>query len=101
MLSLFQVADTFEIISKSDLRQLLLLVTKESHFLFNKTLYKQVDGVAMGSQFWPTLATAFLAFHEKQLLKDCPIEFKPVYYNYIDIFVLLKSPEHLTQFKAS
>ena len=98
---LFNNVDTFEGFNKSELKKLLTLATKESHFLFNNTLYKQVDGVAMGSPLGPTLANAFLAFHEKQWLKDCPKEFKPVYYRrYVDdIFVLFKSHDHLLHFR--
>ena len=69
--------DTFEGLNKNAFRQLLYLATKESYLLFNETLKKQVDGVALGSLLERTLADAFLACHEKQWLKDCPIEFKP------------------------
>ena len=41
------------------------LATKESYFIFNETLYKQVNGVAMGSSLGSTLANAFLCFYEK------------------------------------
>ena len=41
--SLFQDANTFDGFSKNELRQLLHLVTKESHFLSSDTLHKQVD----------------------------------------------------------
>ena len=49
--------------------------TKET---FNETLYKQVDGVAMGSPLGATLANTFSAFHEKQWLKDSSLEFNPI-----------------------
>ena len=45
-------------------KEILSLAAKDSHFIFDGTLYKQVDGVAMGS-FGPTLAKAFLFYHEK------------------------------------
>ena len=38
----------------------LTLVTKESNFLFDRELYRQVDGVAMGSPLGPTLTNIFL-----------------------------------------
>ena len=77
------------------------LATKESYFLFNELLYKQIDGVAMGSPLGPTLANAFLCFYEKKWLEKCPGEFKPVYYRrYVDdIFVLFKSQDHLVKFR--
>lgn len=55
----------------------------------------------MGSKFGPSLVNAFLAFRKKQLLKDCSIEFKELYYRLIvvDIFVLLKLTDHLLHFE--
>ena len=43
----------------------------------------------------------FLCFHEQIWLNECPDEFKPVCYRrYVnDIFVLLRSPDHLEKFK--
>ena len=46
----------FQILVKPVLKKLLWLTTKESFFIFNKTFYKQSDGVAMGSRLVPTLA---------------------------------------------
>ena len=55
----------------------------------------------MGSSLGPTLANAFLCFHEQIWLNECPDEFKPAYYRrYVDdIFVLFRSPDHLEKFK--
>ena len=55
----------------------------------------------MGSPLGPTLANAFLCFHEQIWLNECPDEFKPVYYRrYVDdIFVLFRSPDHLEKFR--
>ena len=57
----------------------------------------------MGSPLGPTLANAFLCFHEQIWLNECPDEFKPAYYRrYVDdIFVLFRSPDHLEKFKNS
>ena len=52
-------------LSKIEFKELLSLATKESYFIFNGQLYKQVDGVAMGSPSGPTLANAFLVHFEK------------------------------------
>ena len=43
-----------------------------SHFIFNGLFYKQIDGVAMGSPLRPSLADAFLSYHEKNWLNNCP-----------------------------
>ena len=54
-------------------------------------MYKQADGVAMGSPLGPTLAKTFLCFYEKQWLEQCHDEFKSVYYRFVDdIFVLFR-----------
>ena len=66
----------------------------------DETLYKQIDGVAMGSPLGPTLANASLVYHEKNWLEHCPVEYRPLYYRrYVDdIFVLFNSAEHLKRF---
>ena len=63
-------------LSKKDLFKLLETATSESSFIFDYLLYKQVDGVAMGSPLGPTLANAFLCHYEKEWLDNCPIHFK-------------------------
>ena len=77
------------------------LATKESYFIFNGQLYRQVDGVAMVSPLGPTLANAFLVHFEKNWLQNCPSDFKAHYYRrYVDdIFVLFTSPKHLGAFR--
>ena len=87
-------------LSKSELYYLLKLATSESSFIFDNILYKQIDGVAMGSPLGPSLANAFLCHYEKLWLDSCPLEFKPVVYRrYVDdIFVLFKSKDHLLLF---
>ena len=65
-------------------------------------LYKQIDGVAMGSPLGPSLANAFLAHHEQNWLESCTLEYRPSYYwRYVDdIFVLFKSSDHLKRFQS-
>ena len=68
---------------------------------FDGKIYKQTDGVAMGSPLGPSLANAFLRFHEQIIwLNDYPEDYKPVYYRrYVDdIFALILSPDHLEKF---
>ena len=98
---LFANTDTVDGFTKSHLKQLLCLATKESYFIFNGLLYKQTDGVAMGSPLGPSLANAFLSYHEKNWLNSCPQGFKPAFYRrYVDnIFVLFKSNDHLKYFQ--
>ena len=98
---LFENTDTIESFTKSELKQLLCLATKESYFIFNGLLYKQIDGVAMGSPLGPSLANAFLSYHEKNWLNNCLQGFKPVFYQHDvdDIFILFKSNDHLKYFQ--
>ena len=98
---LFENTDTVEGFIKSELKQLLCLDKKESYFIFNSLLYKQIDGVAMGSPLGPSLANAFLSYHEKNWLNNCPQGFKPAFYRrYVDdIFKLFKSNDHLKYFQ--
>ena len=57
---------------KKEFVSLLELATKESIFMFNNSLYSQIDGVAMGSPLGPTLANVFMCFHESIWLSQCP-----------------------------
>ena len=83
------------------LKKLLRAALQNNFFNFEGKIYKQIDGVAMGSPLGATLANAFLCFHEQVWLKKCPDQFKPVYYKRYadDIFVLFRSPDHLEKFK--
>ena len=52
-------------LSRKDLYELLKLATTESSFIFDNKLYKQIDGVAMGSPLGPTLFTTFSVVMKK------------------------------------
>ena len=67
-------------LSRKDLYELLKLAATESSFIFDNKLYKQIDGVAMGSPLGPTLANAFLCHYEKIWLNECLSQFKPAVY---------------------
>ena len=88
-------------IPKHNFRNLLNIATKETFFMFNNKYYKQVDGVAMGSPLGPALANIFMCSFESKWLRDCPNDFKPVFYRrYIDdIFALFSSPDHAGKFR--
>ena len=90
----------FENLDRASFEKLLLLAMKEPSFIFNKTFYKPLDGVAMGSPLGPTLANKFLCYHEKRWLDKCPEKFKPVFYRqYVnDIFVPFRKEEDLKFF---
>ena len=48
------------IFTKSEMKKLLTLCTKNLHFLFNNEIYIQIDGVAMGSPLGPVIAHIFM-----------------------------------------
>ena len=78
------------------------LATEDSHFIFDGTLYNQIDGLALGSPLGPTFANAFLVCSKKNWLGHCPLEYRPLYYwRYVDdIFVLFNSSGHLKRFHS-
>ena len=55
-------------LKRDELRKLLEICTKEMHFSFNGEIYKQVNGVAMGSPLGPVIANIFMAELEKQII---------------------------------
>jgi len=61
--------------------------TSSVEFSFNNTMYKQTDGIAMGSPLGPVLANMFVIYHEALLF-----DFKPcMYQRYVDnIFAIFK-----------
>ena len=99
---LFKESESVGDLSKTGFKENLSLATKDSHFIFDRTLYKRIDGVAMVSLLGATLANAFLVYREKILSEHCPLEYRPLYYRrYVDdIFVLSNSAEHLNRFPS-
>ncbi|XP_069993512.1 uncharacterized protein [Penaeus vannamei] len=87
-------------LTKDSFKKLLNITAHHSVFSYNDDLYTQTDGVAMGSPLGPSYTNAFLCHHEINWLKQCPPEFRPVYYRrYIDdTFVLFKHPSHVNLF---
>ena len=55
-------------ITKNEMRQLILLWTKNVQFTFNGETFTQVDGVAMGSPLAPILAGIFTVELERNLI---------------------------------
>lgn len=76
---------------------LLKLATTNVEFSFNNTMYRQIDGVAMGSPLGPILANIFVGYHEAQLFRTTP---KPIaYYRYVDdIFAIFNSESQMDKF---
>ena len=85
---------------KSAFRELLTLAMEETCFVFDGKLFKQCDGVSMGSPLGPTYADGFLSYHEKKWIDECPDDIKPLKYRrYVDdIFVLCRDRDHHRKF---
>ena len=98
--SLFSNEAKINNFNRNDFEKLFRMALQNNFFNFDGKIYKQTDGVAMGSPLGPSLANAFLCFHEQIWLNDCPEDFKPVYYRrYVDdIFALFRSQDHLEKF---
>ena len=56
----------------------------EGFFTFNDKLYKQIDGVAMGSPLGPTLANFFLGNLENSVFEHSSPSHPKIYFHYVD-----------------
>ena len=59
------------------------IATTSVEFSFNNKMYKQIDGVAMGSPLGPTLVNIFVGYQEEKLLfidNNQPL----IYFRYVD-----------------
>ena len=97
---LFKNKELINGMDKSVFREFLTVAMTETYFIFDGNLYKQCDGVLMGSPLGPTFANSFLSFHEKNWILECPEEIKPIKYKrYVDdIFILCRDQEHHRKF---
>ena len=59
-------------LSEKSFQKLLRMVTTGVEFSFDNIMFRQIDGVAMGSPLGPVLANIFVGFHEQRL----PIKIK-------------------------
>ena len=55
-------------ITRKEMKDMLILCTKNVHFTFNGEVYVQIDGVAMGSPLGPVLAGIFMVELERKLV---------------------------------
>ena len=67
---IYDQAELQTFLTRSELKEMLLLCTKKIHFTFNGKTYIQTDGVAMGSPLGPVLADIFMIELEKSLLPE-------------------------------
>ena len=78
----------------------ILRTCSRSIFVYNKKLYMQKDGVAMGSPLAPLLADWFVTRIENKILSDSKVLCRPTFYRrYVDdIFAVFKSMEERDEF---
>ena len=57
-------------ISKKEMKELLLLCTKNTHFTFKNKIYQQCDGVPMESPLGPVIAGIFMVELKKSLIAN-------------------------------
>ena len=98
---IFKDTEVFNGFNKQQFTKLLCLAVQDNVFTFNNKLFKQVDGVAMGSPLGPLFANFFLGYLEEKYFTEC-IEFKPSFYvRYVDdTFALFNDKDHIEQFVA-
>ena len=78
---------------KEELKTLLLLCTKGAHFTFEDQIYKQLDGVSMGSPLGPVLANVFMVHLEETLVPQQD-NIMPLWLRYVDdTFTFIRKTE--------
>ena len=84
-------------LEKDSFVELMNLATNGVEFSFNDVMYRQVDGVAMGSPLGPTLANIFVGYLEKHLFST---NTSPnVYLRYVDdTFVMFDRQSDIVDF---
>ena len=68
--SLFRNEGKINNFNRNDFEKLFRMALQNNFFNFDGKICKQTDGVAMGSPISPSLANAFLCFHEQIWLND-------------------------------
>ena len=84
-------------LSKSNFIKLMNWATTSVEFSFNDVVYRQIDGVAMGSPLGPSIANIFVGYQEQNLFAK--ISPPPVYHRYVDdTFVIIKNHDEMRLF---
>ena len=86
-------------ITRCEMKEMLTLCTKNVHFTYNRKIFVQTDGVAMGSPLGPVFADIFMIELEKSLLPDIYIQYIKFWRRYIDDttpYVKIGSIKHIS-----
>ena len=80
-------------LKRDDLKRLLEMCTKQVHFSFDGKIYRQVNGVAMGSPLGPVIANIFMVELEKRLIPTMGDRIS-LWFRYVDdTFTFIKRGE--------
>ena len=80
--ALYDDSDLQPLIPKDVFVKLMKSATSSVEFSFNNTIYKQTDGLAMGSPLGPALANIFVGYNEEKLFSQT--QKPPTYFRYVD-----------------
>ena len=94
---LYEINGSVLKLSKENFIKLMRKATDSVEFSFDSTIFRQVDGVAMGSPLGPSLANIFVGYQEQRLFQMIPTP--TAYFRYVDdTFVILRNEEERASF---
>ena len=95
--ALYDQSDYQTLIPKDVFVELMKSATSSVGFSFNNTMYKQIEGVAMGSPLGPVLANIFVGYYEEKLFSQT--QKPPIYFKYVDdTFVIFNHEAEADEF---
>ena len=95
--TLYNIPDSQPCIRKEVFVELLHSATSTIESSFDNTIYRQIDGVAMGSPLGPALANIFVGYYEEKLFSE--ISKPAVYFRYVDdTFVVFQNEKESEEF---
>ena len=98
--TLYDIPDSQPYIPKDVFVELLHSATSTVKFSFDNIIYRQIDGVAMGSPLGPALANIFVGYYEEKLFSE--ISQPAVYFRYVyDTFVIFQNEKESEEFLVS
>ena len=74
-------------ITKKELKKLLPFTASQTHIIFNRNFYNQIDGVSMNSPLAAVLANIFMGFYESKWLNEYNLNRTKFYLRYIDVIL--------------